>query len=94
MERCFWGGQSLRSLPGLTIGRSLHKQPVVHVVVTTVTLGGRWQIVTPGTRAPRGPRRGIHRRQGDALRRTAVWLLLWEAMQDWSGVCAEAKASG
>ena len=53
MERCGCGGQGLLPLPGLTIGRSPQELSETQALEVRVTAGGRWQIVTPGTRAPR-----------------------------------------
>ena len=53
MELRFCGGPSLLPLPGLTIGRSLQELLEMQALEVRVTAGGRWQIVTPGTRAPR-----------------------------------------
>ena len=51
-QRC--GGQSLLTLPALTIGRSLQTWPALRPLAVWTAAVGRWQIVTTGTRAPRG----------------------------------------
>ena len=55
MERCCCGG---RPLPGQTIGRSLHEQARTGILAAVSYAIGRWQIVCPGTRAPRGQGQG------------------------------------
>jgi hypothetical protein len=53
VDQRFGGSQRLRALPALTISRFLHEVPAMQALTVREASGGRWQIVTTGTRAPR-----------------------------------------